>query len=174
MGKFDQVNVVHLLGIRLSAENQLADFYTFMFDTKEMEYIPLVIDDQIVLYEDKNCLENALALTNINILQIDRIDLEVELLDFAYAFYVCENGSVDDPQSLIAILNNIEDILPAVRTKVPLQFQEMLRLLANHMTFDKNFDRFIDQHEFSRNDVIISLQWCLGAVMSHARIVRSL
>jgi hypothetical protein len=158
---------VWLIGLRLDSDNPEPSFYTFLVGDDQK---PLLVKEQIVLANQPQLPREA----NLSTDPVDSEPWEPDLIcDLAEALYLIENGDCDDSAAILNCLNVLFDLVAATRGTLPQVYKKNLTNLADHLTFHKSLTAFFQEAKDRRSAMLDSVLWCIGWIMTHARIINS-
>jgi len=155
-----------LIGFRLDPNFSYPDFYTVV--REDPAYWPITYKDQIILFQEAKTAQDALDfyIRHSRLPSSSVTDTPTMVLDFAQALYVLSKASRDETSCVLNIINSLLDMLKAVSIELPPLYHSDLYLLADHLTFSKEFGSFINDQQLNRGEIIEALQWALGAVLT--------
>lgn len=168
---------LYLIGIRVDGTQETPTFHTFVQESGT-ELVPLLTADatQIVLFTRRESARRALDVAGMQVRHLDSLPDEVFVADFAGAFYLLQSASHDPDDTLLDLLNCLTDLFRAVRLSLPEEVRQVLAPLAEHLAQSRDIGAFLDDQLLlakvrSREKAINALRWCLGALLSHSRLL---
>jgi hypothetical protein len=166
----ERIEEFYLTGLRTDGRSERPQFFTFLVE-QGGQLLPLVAGGQVILFTRLDLASAALRQAGIDA-EFRELSLQnVYLVDVASALYLLERESAD-PQKLIAnMLDLFAKILTALGIGVPSIFADALIDLGNHVDTNEFYGDFIEQEKITRARAIDGVRWCLGTLLSVARIV---
>jgi hypothetical protein len=77
----------------------------------------------------------------------------------------------DSDDGLVDFLNLLWDWTSALQLDIPETYRSALWTLADHLTFQNDFEDFLRETNVRRSDLADGLFWCMGAIVARSHIV---
>ncbi len=159
-----------LTGLRLDGRRDRPDFFTFLIE-QDGQMQPLIADGQVVLFADISLAQTALKLANIQA-EFKELSLRnVYLIDISQTLFLLQSQSADERKIIANTLDLFARILTALGVGVPPVFADALIEFGSYVDQNQFYGDFIEQKNITRHRLIDAVRWCLGTVMSLARII---
>ena len=160
----------YLTGLRLDGRRDRPDFFTFLIE-QNGQMLPLIADGQIILFTDVSQAQTALNAAGIEA-EFRELSLRnVYLIDISQTLFLLQSQSVDENKIIANTLDIFARILTALGVGVPPLFADALIEFGNYVDQNPFYGDFIEQKTITRHRMIDATRWCLGTVLSLARIV---
>lgn len=161
---------IWVVGLRVDSEEPNPTYYTVSMGDDET---PLLINERIVLYCHPDLLGAALTLAGVRTANGQSPGPEPPDLvcDLAEALYQVENEDQDESAAIVNCLNLLLDVTAATNGCIPVNYRKALSDFADHLTFSKSIGSFFGTSQYARSQIIDGLLWCVGWIMTHARIL---
>jgi hypothetical protein len=161
---------IELIGFRLDVDSEgQPDLYTLYVDADR----PIVSDQSIVFFADPRQACQAVERDDDD--EVRRLapphDLAV-VYDVPLALYRLAHQSFDPDSVILNCLNVLFDLVKATGLPPVGAVKDELYPLADHLTFDREDGSYLDAAPKRRGRVIDAVLWCIGAVVSHATVLR--
>ncbi|SRR6266404_880279 len=160
---------VWIIGLRLDPEEVSPTYYTLVAGEDQR---PVVVNEQLVFYTHADLLREAVGLAGLD-LHIDpaKPPSPDVICDLAEALYLIESGDEDDSATIVNCLNVLFDLVVATKGTLPTSYRQKLFDFADHLTFNRSVSPFFGESKELRSDIIDGVLWCVGWIMTHARIL---
>ena len=165
------INSFYLMGIRIDGSRPDPDFYTYMLDI-EGDVHPLLHEGRIHLFEDIQ--QGVSVLHSLNIMAefpSEAQKSQVYILDVAGVLFLLQKENTDTSQKIANLLDFFARSLSGLGVPLPPVF-DILATLGPHVDQDPYFGDFLNSQSFGRERAIDGVRWCLGTLMSLAKITR--
>jgi hypothetical protein len=164
------IDEFYLTGLRTDGRNDAPNFFTFLI-SQEGKLFPLTAEGQVILFTHLDLAGAALRHAGIDA-EFRKLTMEnVYLVDVAHSLFMLERASAD-PQKVIAnMLDLFAKILTTLGIGVPAIFADTLIDLGNFVDKNEFFGDFIEQAKITRPRAVDAVRWCLGTIISVARII---
>jgi hypothetical protein len=161
-------NVVHsVIGLRVDPEADGPNFYLILINEGDSS-LPFLVDEQLAIF-----LSHSAAMLAIH--EAGGSEANVEFmpdgLDFAAGLYLLQSEVIDPSATILNLLNVLSDVFIGTRISVPSEYKPILNELVRHLTFEREFGKFVEQIHITREACINGTLWCLGAVFANSRII---
>jgi len=165
-----EINGIALIGFRLSPESESPEWYTlFTYGVKD---IPVMDNDQVLFFRSPDLVDKAFAFFDSSVKSLSPPPSELELVcDVAEMLYIINNETRDESATIVNSLNTIFDLLKAVKMNIPAENKDILYRLADHLTFDREFGSYLNQHGITREAITNAIIWAIGAITIKSRII---
>lgn len=162
---------LYLFGFRIDPDKEDPEIYTlFIYGEQER---PLVADGYIVFFSRPELALSALKLCEIDTSQLGMPPAEVALVcDIAETLHLIRYKDIDESATILNCLNTVFDLVKAILLPLPNDYKQVLYSFADHLTFEQEFASFFTQNEIQRSMIENAILWCMGAVMSKAKLLR--
>jgi len=158
-----------LVGIRIDPDDEFPIFYTIITGDGDT---PIQIDHRMILFDQIELMPKAASLGGLSETPDKLRSLELELVyDFAAALYLVENAATDESADVINCLNFLCDVVKTTNADMPNSYRKQLSDFAAHLTFSRSLSDYFEKTNDQRSDIINGILWCLGCLLSHARIL---
>ncbi|MDJ1502213.1 hypothetical protein [Xanthocytophaga agilis] len=71
---------------------------------------------------------------------------------------------------LLDTINAILDFIHTIHVDFPEHHRKRLYKLADHLTFNLQYEKIFDEPGYSREELLESLYWSIGLVFSHSKV----
>lgn len=164
------IDGVALIGFRLNKKSEMPEIYTLI--TYGDEDIPLHSDDELIFFSSVDNLPVAFNMYSEEIRRIAVQPTEISLvLDISLMFHLLRGEGQDKEATIINCLNIIFDLLKYSESELPDDYKQILYALADHLTFDSDIEAFIKQRQLTRSEIVNSVLWCIGAILTKSRLL---
>lgn len=161
---------MYILGFRINYASDSPEFYTLMVD-EDVEN-PITDDGSILFVGDISKVGLIYFFLDSNRKEKYQLPIEMEeVIDIAGALFRLENEGKDENAIVLDCLNSIFDLLRSVEVILSESRRRHLYDLADYLTFSDDLDKYFTDSIANRSEVIDDLMWCLGMVLSKARIL---
>jgi len=159
---------LYLIGIRVEPDIFDAQLYTIYVGDER----PILLDGCPIFFTKPEAAERALLKSNCGAARLGPAPTELyyvyDLTDAIYTLYTQDNAP---GARLVDFINALLDLCNCMPVTVPVVYRNNLSLLADHLTFNVEFGRFLIEHELSRDALVEAIHWCVGMVACEMRIV---
>ena len=170
---------VWMVGVQLDPDRDQAgagpELYTLLFETKDEQ--PVVNRGRIVLFTTPDLAGLALQMEEDagvrDGLAAPGDIYTVYPLGRALSLIRDPDATYDEEASIVDCLNLLFDSIDAVGLTLPGEYREVLRSLADHLTFSKSLSEFEESVPGWREPVLNGILWCLGAVGANSIVLTS-
>lgn len=160
-----------IVGIRLDPDDNQPTYYCVVFGD---DLQPVTKDGYIVVCDELKQIDRVLQSASTSLTFDDTSRTEVcDVCDVAMALYLLESEETDEHRSVIDCINTLTDLVKGTGGILPAHLKSPLYRLADHMTFERTLGAFFRDSEYSREQAIEGIIWCVGWVLTHAHFVRS-
>jgi len=166
----NQEKVLHLTGIQLDLQEQDGNLFTVIINHNG-DLFPLIVDECILFFTDRSLLPKALDLSGIDAAQYV-YDEQIFTVYYALAIQMLMNSDRDETAIILNMLNTFDDFLIGLKIAIPPEFESEIYSIAKYLTFDKSLSDYFQGSAEARAKVVKSAQWCLGAILSKAKILQ--
>ena len=163
-------NEIWLIGLRIDPDRENCDFFTILF-SGDID-VPLTIDNYIVFFDEIDFLSKTIELEVPEIFN-DLNTSEIELVDLAQTLYLISVEDIDNSATIVDSLNIIIDLVKASGFTMTNASKSILFEVADYFTFNKKISDFFDNSNMSRTEVIDTILWCDGAIVSKSKFLRN-
>lgn len=154
-----------IVGFRISPDTPVADFYTILWD--DGEYMPLDYKGQLLFFSDMSDVDEVRTYINTELNTPADIGTELyTVYDIVRMFHLFYRGEEDPYACIVNNLNLLLDMLKTASVHMPFFYNDVLCSTADYFTFSTDINQYIKEEEIDRTDLIESVQWAIGAVMS--------
>jgi hypothetical protein len=162
--------ILLLVGFRLDPDREDPEVYTLILEDEKDR--PLVANDQILFFNKPELAPGALELSDPDFKRHGPPPKEVDLVcDVAECLYLITSENADPSATIINALNIIFDLVQATKLPMPAEYKRALYTFADHLTFHREFSDFANQPDMTRSILRDGILWCIGAVVSKARLL---
>jgi hypothetical protein len=159
-------------GLRLDPEEVGPTYYVLLAGKAGQ---PVVVDRQLVLFSHPDLLPAALGLAgmaNAAPLPGAKFPEPHAHCDLALALPLIHSAAADDDYgTIVHALNLVDDFLNATHAKPPPAYVKLTRL-SRQVTYSRDMTAFFKNPENTRSEIIDTLLWCVGWILTHARILQ--
>jgi hypothetical protein len=164
-----------LIGFRLDPDSERPEFYTVLIHGGEKDR-PLQINERIVFFNDYQSFTKVQTFRDSNVpthlrknkYSPQRADL---VCDIAEVLYLIESEDEDKSAMIINCINTLSDLLPAAGLKLPAGYKTILTTFADHLTFHREYGKFLRRKNLSRSAIRDAILWCLGCIAARAKFL---
>ena len=160
-----------MTGIQLDLQEEDGNLFTVIIDHNG-DLSPLIVEERILFFTDRSLLSEGLNLGAIDATQYVYDEEEIFTVYYALAIELLTNGGRDETAVILNLLNTFDDFLIGLKITIPSEFKSEIYSIANFLTFDKSLSDYFQESTEARARVIKSVQWCLGAILSKAKILQ--
>ncbi|MDM8526946.1 hypothetical protein QUF58_01935 [Anaerolineales bacterium HSG24] len=158
-----------LVGFSINPTADGPDLYTLIFPGEVDE--PLSKDGYLLFFSNPNSAPQFLN-SSCELNRSCQLTGEVDAVyDIAMMLDMLARKDTDTTATIVDGLNILFDLVKASNLSIPPDYQQTLYSLADHTTFNREFASFLTKQAIPRNTVIDGVLWCLGAIVSKAKIV---
>jgi hypothetical protein len=159
-----------ILGFRFNPDSDVPEFYSLMFSSDD--FIPLMCEDRYILAFTSIDSLKAFCKEKIEELNTDSLNIEL-ICEIASILYLISSQQEDSEVDIIHGLNIIFDLISATDQEIKGANKHLLFSFADHMTFTKDIADFFEGKDFTREDLIDSIVWCVGLIMTSMKFMHS-
>jgi hypothetical protein len=159
-------------GLRLDPEDEWPTYYVLLAGE---EGRPVIVDRQLVFFSHPDLLPAALGLAGMAQAAPrpgSALPKPDAYCDLAKVVYLIESQDADDEYGTVVNgLNLADDFLRATHAKRTPAYLKLTRL-SRQLTFSRDMAAFFKDPANMRDEIIDTLLWCVGWIMTHARILQ--
>ncbi|CAN1213494.1 hypothetical protein TUMEXPCC7403_25030 [Tumidithrix helvetica PCC 7403] len=161
---------IWILGIRFNPDSDIPEFYTLMFSA--YDHVPLMCEDKYILAFSNIDSLKAFCKKEFPDLETDSLNVEL-ICEIASILYLISSEQEDSEVDIIDGLNIIFDLINATDQKIKEPDKRLLFAFADHMTFTKDIAAFFEEKDFTREDLIDSIIWCVGLIVTSMKFMHN-
>lgn len=172
----DNLEQVYLVGVRLRSDSDEPDLYTLVLYNevaRDDSNRPLTQDGRILFFRSPLEANRALALGDSAFRKYKPIGSNVTYIyDLPKVLDLVSGADRDEPGVIADFINELLDLVAATRWPLPAAYRKRLFELADQTTFDKDLTGLYGGDSDMRAEARDALLWCVGAVLTSARVLR--
>jgi len=159
-----------LIGFRIDPKNSGPNIYSlFIYGDQD---IPVIAEGQILLFVKPELVFRAFELGDANIKRLGPPVQNVYLVcDIVEALNLIKNEPLDTSAVILNCLNTMFDLVQASGIRMPSEYRQILYEFADHLTFEREYESYIIQKNIQRESIVDAILWCIGAIVTRARIL---
>jgi hypothetical protein len=160
-----------LLAIGLDPDHAKPELYGLIYEGETD--VPLMADGRILFFTDPT-KARALLQQYATTLVADHIDVAKPFFwcDVAQALHFLSAGGVDTNASLLDAVNVLLDLVKASGATMEDRRRRALHSIADYCTTSKDLTKYLEEEgDYSSNELVDAVLWCVGAVVMKARIL---
>ena len=162
-----------IVGFRLEPGRAEPDLYTVMACNGNDR--PLTTSDgRIVLFGRLELTPRALALGYDSAFQrLPPPAAEASLIcDLPESMRMLQEENYDPAATILELLNVLLDLVKASQWPMPEQYRRVLKAIADHLTFNREYGYFISSESVGRDAAVAAVLWSIGAVVTRSIMVQ--
>jgi hypothetical protein len=166
------VDSLALIGLNINSKSTGVSFYLLVSYGGERD-CPIMKDGRILLFKNQKVarkwVRRSLG-TSIDWKDVTHNDGNF-ICNISGTLRLIERYSIDRSATIINCLNTFSDVLPVTGFKLPAQYRRVLVQFADHLTFHREYGKFLRQKNISRTVLRDAILWCLGSVIATSKFL---
>jgi hypothetical protein len=162
-----------IVGFRVDPDTTDADVYAVLRIDPEGKDRALRADSYLLLTPSIDSIPDLIKASDSE----DAKELTVRdsaecVCDVAQTLYLIENGDSDYDGVIILFINVLLDVIGSLDVEIPEQYRDPLYLIADHMTFNRDFGDFLTSSNLPRVRILNAIHWCIGLAVTKTTFIR--
>lgn len=160
-----------LLAVGLDPDKSTPELYGIIHEGERD--IPLMADGRIVFFTDP-ARAPMLIQQYGGVHASDPMDVKKPAFwcDVAQALHFLSTGGIDTQASVVDAVNVLLDLVKASGIEMDDRRRHALHSIADYCTMSKDLTKYLEEEgDYSSNELVDAVLWCVGAVVVMARIV---
>jgi hypothetical protein len=160
-----------LLAIGLDPAKTVPDLYGLIYEGETD--VPLIVDDRIIFFTDL-ARAHELIRQHGAALVADEVDVAKPFFwcDIAQALYFLSSGGIDTNASVLGAVSALLDLVKASGATMDDRRRRALHAIADYCTTSKDLTKYFEEEgDYSSDELVDAVLWCVGAVVVKARIL---
>lgn len=167
--KESSIDGIALLEFQFVDQNEFPSIYTFT--TYGEVDIPLSVDGKLIFFPIERCAQ-AYELYSDEIKKEISLPHEVSLtLNIPKMINLIKKENIDENSVILNCLNIFFDQINQIDVIFPESLKKILFKLADHLTFDSNFQLFLNQEKITRDEILEGTTWCIGTILINSKFL---
>jgi hypothetical protein len=160
-----------LLAVGIDPDRSVPDLYGAVYEAERD--VPLTANGRIIFFTDSArapALIRQYGGTRAN----DPMDVERPTFwcDIAQALHFLSAGGIDTQASVVDAVNVLLDLVRASGAELDERRRLVLYSIADYCTTSKDITKYLEEEgDYSSDELVDAVLWCIGAVVAMARIV---
>lgn len=160
-----------LLAIGLDPDQAKPDLYGLIHEGETD--VPLMVDGRIIFFTDPTRARELIQQYGAA-LAADKIDVAKPFFwcDVAQALYFLSAGGTDTDAAVLGAVNVLLDLVKASGATMEERRRGALYAIADYCTTSKDLTKYLEEDgDYSSDELVDAVLWCVGAVAVKARIL---
>lgn len=131
---------------------------------------PIMVDDKVLFFNEPELASAALGVANPDMKSFGPCPEEVAAIyNISEMLQLIETADIDETATIVDCLNIFDDLLEAVKQPLSPDYKRILYVIADHLTFHREFGTFLEEQHIDRTMLREAIKWCIETVFSRSK-----